>query len=279
LRSIRFAAAALAAVAAPQTVESQGLTPAAEPTYADLADLALAAPVAAQVRVRRASALREREAPDVAPGHRRFYVEADIVSLIRGRSGLPAQVRYLVDLPNDARGRPARVERRAEYLLLATTAGAAPGELRLVAHDAQIPWSVALGDRVRAILREATRADAAPRITGIGRAFHVSGTLPGESETQIFLQAEGNRPVSLTVLRRPGEEPRWAVALTEIVDQAAGPPQPNSLLWYRLACTLPPSLPQQSLSEASPAEVEAIRADYRLVLERLGRCARGRPRR
>lgn len=279
MRFIRLSAAILLALALPQAVESQGLTPAAGLTYADLADLALTAPVAAQVRVRRASVLREREAADVTPGHRRFYVEADIVSLIRGGNGLPAQVRYLVDLPNDVRGRPARVERRAEYLLLATALGAAPGELRLVAHDAQIPWTPALGDRVRAILREATRTDAAPRITGIGRAFHVPGSLPGESETQIFLQAEGNRPVSLAVLRRPGEEPRWAVALTEIVDQAAGPPEPNSLLWYRLACTLPPRLPQQSLSQASAGEAEAIRNDYQLVLERLGRCDRSRRRR
>lgn len=277
MRFIRLAAAALIALLPTHAVESQPLTVPAQLSYADLADLALAAPVAAHVRVRRSSALREREAPDAAPGHRRFYVEAELVSLIRGREGLPAQVRYLVDLPNDARGRPARIERRSEYLLLAATAGT-PGELRLIAHDAQLPWSQPLGDQLRAILREAARPGAPPRITGIGRAFHVPGSLPGESETQIFLRAEGNRPVSLTVLRRPGEQPRWAVALTEIVDQAAGPPQPETLLWYRLACALPAALPQQSLNEAAPAEAEAIRADYRLVLERLGPCQRSRHR-
>jgi hypothetical protein len=83
------------------------------------------------------------------------------------------------------------------------------------------------------------RPGAAPRITGIGRAFHVPGNLPGESETQIFLQTADSRPVSLSVLRRPGETPRWAVALSEIVDEAAVPPAPGTLLWYRLACTLP----------------------------------------
>jgi hypothetical protein len=106
----------------------------------------------------------------------------------------------------------------------------------------------------------------------------VPGSLPGESETQIFLQTSDNRPISLNVLRRPGERPRWSVALSEIVDDAAAPPRPDTLLWYRLACTLPPALPAQSLREAGRDEAGAIAADYRLVLERLGPCARSRPR-
>ena len=123
-----------------------------------------------------------------------------------------------------------------------------------------------------------TQGDAPPRLTGIGRAFHVPGSLPGESETQIFLQTAGGRPISLTVLRRPGQQPRWAVALSEIVDEAAAPPAPDTLLWYRLACTLPAALPPQSLSEASAEEAQAIRADYAVVIDGLGRCTRHRSR-
>ena len=125
--------------------------------------------------------------------------------------------------------------------------------------------------------RSERRPDAPPRITGIGRAFHVPGSLPGESETQIFLQTADDRPISLNVLRRPGEQPRWSVALGEIVDDAAAAAaRPNTLLWYRLACTLPPAPAGQSLSEAAPDEARAIRADYRLVIEGLGPCARNR---
>jgi hypothetical protein len=51
------------------------------------------------------------------------------------------------------------------------------------------------------------------------------------------------------------------------------------LLWYRLACTLPPRLPASSLSEASAEESQAIQADYRLVMDGLGRCFRTRTRR
>jgi hypothetical protein len=102
----------------------------------------------------------------------------------------------------------------------------------------------------------------------------VPGSLPGESETQIFLQTADGRPVSLNVLRRPGQTPRWSVALSETDDDAAEPPRPETLLWYRLACTLPPILPRQSLVEAESPH--AIRADYRLVIDGLGRCERKR---
>ena len=273
---MRFQSLAVIALGLAQPVESQIVPAASAMSYADLADLALAAPVVAHVRVDDADRLGEREAPNVPLGHRRFLVEARVVALIRGAGGLPERVRWLVDLPNDARGRPSRIRDGTEYLILAAVAPDRPDELRLVAPDAQLPYAPATADRLREILREALAADPPPRITGVGRAFHVPGTLPGESETQIFLQTAENRPISLTVLRRPGERPRWAVALGEMVDAAAEAPRPETLLWYRLACALPPSLPAPSLSEAGPAEARAIRADYALVLERLGRCERRR---
>jgi hypothetical protein len=206
-------------------------------------------------------------------------VEADVVALIRGSGGLPARVSYLVDVANDSRGHAARLRSGEEVLVLASRVANRPAELRLVAPDAQLPYMAGTAARLRAILRDSSAADAAPRLTGIGRAFHVAGTLPGESETQIFLQAAGERPISLNVLRRPGEQPRWWVALSEIVDDAAAPPAPETLLWYRLACTLPPRLPPQSLSEAAPEEARTIQADYRVALDGLGPCARTRGRR
>jgi hypothetical protein len=273
---VRAAAAWLTmAFAAP--AESQAPPPAAPSfTYADLADLGLAAPVTAHVRVAEAVALKGAQAAGVRAGLARFYVEADMVSLLRGAEGTAARVRYLVDLPRDAAGRAPKLRKGSEYIVFAQTIAGRPGELRLVAPDAQIAWTAAQADRLRAILREASGAAAPPRITGIGRAFHVPGSLPGESETQIFLQTADGRPVSLNVLRRPGQTPFWSVALSEIVDDAAEPPSPATLLWYRLACTLPPSLPAQSFAESDAEAADAIRADYRLILERLGRCERSR---
>jgi hypothetical protein len=264
-------AAPLPALAQPQNQEGlQTLT------YADLADLGAGAPVVAHLRVRGADRLGQREATTVRPGFTRFEIEAEVVALIRGAGGLPARIRYLVDLPNDSRGRPPRITRRSEFLVMASRVPNRPEELRLVTADAQLPYSPAAAEMLRGIVREASGAEPPPRIVGIGRAFTVPGNLPGESETQFFLLTADQRPISLTVLRRPGEQVRWAVALGEIVDESAAPPQPNTLLWYRLACTLPARLPADALSETAPEEASTIQTDYRVIMDGLGPCARTR---
>jgi hypothetical protein len=208
----------------------------------------------------------------------RFYVQAGLVSLIRSPQSLPARLSYVVDLPRDSKGRAPRLRKGSEFLLLAAPVAGRPGELRLVAPDAQIPFTAERAATLRSIIREASSASPPPRIAGIGRAFHVPGAIRGESETQLFLQTAGGTPVSLTVLRRAGETPLWAVALSEIVDEAAGAPAPGTLLWYRLACGLPRTLPRQSLAEADAEAATAIQADYRHVLDQLGPCVRTRGR-
>lgn len=279
MNALILAGAAALSTALAQPPERQTIQVNPPLTYADLADLAVGSPVVAHVRVRDDDLLGEREAADVRPGFRRFLIEAEVVALIRGDGGIPAEISYLVDLPNDSRGRPARIGRRAEFLVLARRVPNRPGELRLVAPDAQIAFAPATAESLRSIVRDSSAAGAPPRIAGIGRAFHVPGSLPGESETQIFLQTADNRPISLTVLRRPGERPRWAVALSEIVDEAAEPPAPGTFLWYRLACTLPQRLPAEALREAGADEARAVAADYRVVIDGLGPCARSRARR
>ena len=263
----------LAAVSVP--AESQTPAP-LQFTYADLVDLSLSAPIVAQVEVRDAIRLKGERAAGVEPGKTRFYVEAEVLSLVRGERGLPSEISYLVDLPNDWRGRPPKLEEERQFILLATAVPGRPAEVRLIGPEAQLAYTPQLADRIRQILREAAQPDAPPRITGIGRAFHVPGTLPGESETQVFLETADRRPVSLTVLRRPGQEPRWAVALGEIVDNAARPPEPDTLLWYSLACSLPATLPADSIAGTDASQAAAIRADYRVVLEGLGPCVRNR---
>jgi len=265
----------LALAAAP--AESQ-IGPSSGPTYADLADLALAAPVAAQVRIADSVAVKADRAPGLKPGMERFYVQAGLVSLIRSPQSLPARLSYVVDLPRDSKGKAPRPRKGSDYLLLAAPVAGRPGELRLIAPDAQIPFTAERAATLRSIIREASSASPPPRIAGIGRAFHVPGAIRGESETQIFLQTAGGTPVSLTVLRRPGETPLWAVALSEIVDEAAAAPAPGTLLWYRLACGLPRALPRQSLAEADAEAAAAIQADYRHVLGQLGPCSRTRGR-
>lgn len=241
--------------------------------YADLADLVLAAPIIADATIRSTTRIKGPEATGVAPGLTRFYVEADVTALIRGSGGVAPRLGYLLDIGPDAGGRLPKLK-KARVLLFARAAGESSAQVQLVARDAQRDWSPALDGRVRQIARDVLAADAPPVITGVGNAFHVPGALPGEGETQIFLTTADQRPVSLSILRRPGEQPRWAVALSEIVDEAAGPPAPGTLLWYRLACALPAAMPDRSTASLAGNESTIAREDYQFVLAALGPCGR-----
>lgn len=247
----------------------------AQPGYADLADLVLASPVIADATIRSAARIKGAEAAGLAPGLTRFYVEADVAALIRGAAGLPPRVGYLVDVAPDALGRVPKLK-KARVLIFARTVPGSPDQLQLSAPDAQLAWMPSLDARVREIGRAALAADAPPAITGVASAFHVAGSLPGEGETQLFLRTADQRPVSLSILRRPGERPRWSVALGEIVDEGAGPPARDTLLWYRLACDLPAALPAESVASLEPADAAIAQEDYRFVIESLGPCGRKR---
>lgn len=244
-------------------------------SYADLADLVIASPVIADATIRSAIRLKGVEAAGVAPGFTRYYVEADLGALVRGSGGLPPRIGYLLDIAPDSSGRLPKLK-KMRVLLFGRPVAGRPDQIQLAAPDAQIVWTPAQDARVRDIARALLAADAPPVITGIGNAFHVPGALPGEGETQVFLTTANGAPVSLTVLRRPGEQPRWAVALSEIVDEAAAPPARETLLWYRLACALPADLPERSTASLAEADATLAREDYAYVLQQLGPCRRTR---
>jgi hypothetical protein len=244
-------------------------------SYADAADLSIGTAIVAHIRIRTAERIKPTPTIVVPPNRARFVVSADVIALIRGTGGLPPQIRYLVDVPTDAKGRPPKLK-KAEMMVFAVAVPKRNGEIQLIAPDAQVPMVPGLADRVRAIILASTRPDAPPRITGVGDAFHVAGALSGQGETQIFLVADDGRPASLSIWREPGSTPRWAVSLDEIVDQGAGPPQRDTLLWYRLACSLPPALPVESVATLDAESARIAAEDYRVVLDGLGACGRTR---
>jgi hypothetical protein len=207
----------------------------------------------------------------VAPGRARFYIEADVTALIRGSSAVPPRIGYVADLPLTDRGREPKLKKQ-RVLLFARAVPNRADQVQLTGLDNQRTWTPELDALVRGIAREVVAADAPPAVTGVGNAFHVPGSLPGEGETQVFLQTANGAPVSLQILRRPGEQPRWSVSLGDIVDESAGPPRPNTLLWYRLACGLPRALPSESLESGDPANAATAREDYAMVLRALGPC-------
>ncbi|MEO7679151.1 MAG: hypothetical protein ABIS14_00465 [Sphingomonas sp.] len=243
------------------------------PPYAMYAELVIGAPIVADATIRSASRLKPAEAPDLAPGFARFYVEADVSSLIRSPAPLPPRIGYLYNAPLDAQGRAPRIG-KARVLLFARTA-AQPGQIQLVRPDAQQGWTPGGDALARRIVQEVLAADAPPAIGGVGKAFHVPGALPGEGETQIFLNTAGGRPVSLSVARAADGQRSWSVSLSEIVDAAAAPPPRDTLLWYRLACGLPATLPEASVAAIEPSDAAIARDDYAFVLGALGPCHRG----
>ena len=260
-------AAQAQAPAAPAAVAAAG------PTFADLATLSDAAELVIRAQIRSQTALGPDRAPGLAAGFARLYIQAQTTALIAGRSSVGATFAYLVDVPLDAKGKAPKLK-GLEMLLFADPVPGRPNEVQLVTPGAQVAYTPALEARLRPILTELYAADSPPRITGIRDALAVAGTLTGESETQIFLATENRAPVSLTVLRRPGQSPQWGVSWGEIIDSAARPPAPESLRWYRLACALPAELPSAANLARDPAERRLATGDYAFVISQLGPCTR-----
>lgn len=240
------------------------------PSYATSATQILGAPLVIDARIRSASRVKDAEATGLSPGRARFYIESDVTALIRGKAAMPTRIAYLADVPLDARGRPPKLKKMRVLLFARPIAGQAD-QVQLTGVDGLRLWSPELDAQVRGIVREVLAPGAPPAITGIGNAFHVPGSLPGEGETQIFLTTS-NLPVSLQVLRRPGEQTRWSVSTGDIVDDSAGAPPKDTLLWYRLACGLSAQLPASALASEEPANARTAREDYALVRRELGPC-------
>jgi hypothetical protein len=241
-------------------------------SYADVADLFAGAPLVIHARITAATPMKMPPRLDKAV---RFYVEGETIALIRGAQAVPPKVVWLVDMLPDSRGKMPKLK-KAQVLLAALPVAGRPGEIRLAARDAQVFWSPNVESRVRAVVTTAAAADAPSPVTGISSAFHTAGTVTGEGETQIFLSTASSAPVSITVLTRPGQAKRWAVALGEIVDESAGPPAPDTFTWYRLACFLPATLPSAAVTELSLGDADSARNDYAFMRQALGPCPRMR---
>ena len=259
--------------AAAQTAPAPAAILAGGPTYADLASLSDSAPLVIRAQIRRQTTLKPDRAPGLAPGFARLYIEAQTVALIAGRSAVPATFAYLLDVPLGAKGKVPALK-KLEFLLFARGVPGRSAEVQLVSGGAHLAYTPALEARLRPILTELYGNDVPPRITAVSEALAVPGTLTGESETQIFLTTENRAPVSISVLRRPGQRPQWGVSWGEIIDSAARPPAPETLRWYRLACALPATLPSNANLSRDPTERRLAAGDYAFVREALGPCER-----
>jgi hypothetical protein len=276
-RTIALSLVVLAS-AIPAIASAQGApvaTAAASPTYADLVALAEGSGVIAEVVVKDQVAVPAERAPGLAAGRARLYLQAQTQRVLKASSALGESLSYLADVPLGAKGKPPKLKKQA-FIIFARTVAARPGELQLVAPDAQLPFDPALEARVRTVIGQLAEPGAPPRITGVRDVISVAGNLSGESETQMFVNTRSGAPVSLTVIRRPNMEPTWGVSWSEIVDQAAMPPERDTIAWYRLACFLPRQLSGDAFLQSDVAGRRRAEADYRFILDQLGTCERTR---
>lgn len=265
-----IALAALTSTAPGEAQRRRTAPPPPPPPYADVADLAVRAPMVIDGTIHDIVKIKGADAVNVATGHVRYYLTVDLTALIRGPQAMPPRLGYVYDASLDANGKPPKLN-KLRVLLFARPVASAPDQVQLVGADAQIVWSPAADALARGIAADVASPKAPPSITGIANAFHAPGTLPGDSETQIFLTTTGH-PVSLGITRKQGQPPVWTVALSEVVEDALPPPRHDTFLWYRLACGLPDLIPDHILDGLDPGDAAAIREDYAVVKENLGPC-------
>jgi len=273
-------ALALAGVAAPDVARAQVPATAAaagEPqlTFADLARLVETAPTIAVVAISDQATVEPERSPGLAAGDVRLYLEAQTEALLTGRSPVGESLVFLADRPLDPKGKAPKLKKQ-RFIVFADTVPSRPGQLQLIDPKAMMPADPLLTERLRSVIAAFAAPELPPLVTGVRDVISVPGNLTGESETQMFVETASGAPVSLSVIRRPAMEPSWGVSWGEIVDASARPPAPETVEWYRLACSLPSELPQDAfLQQEGPSRQQALE-DYRYILQQLGPCERRR---
>src|SRR3546814_8145461 len=66
-------------------------------SYADLADLSVETPLVIEAEIKSAIRVKPERAPGLLQGYQSFYVEAQVINLIRGQNGIGRDINYLVD--------------------------------------------------------------------------------------------------------------------------------------------------------------------------------------
>lgn len=272
--SFRHAILAAAAALALLPLGAAAAQPATVEGFADVADLTIGAPVVLRAAILKGEKLNKKEAPDVAPGRVRMLIEAQVQGVLTSREPVPARIQYLWEGALDARGKPPKLKGMPVLLFLQRVPGR-EGQYQLTSRNGQIAWTARSEAAARRVLTDLRTPEVRDlRITGIGSAFHVRGSIPGEAESQIFLNTASGRPVSLVVLSRPGQAKSFSVALSDVIDDAAATVPRDTLMWYRLACALPAAIPVAAVDDLGAEDRAAVAADYGFVRTSLGACTR-----
>lgn len=258
------------------TIAQNGFAiPADMARYSDVADLVTISPVILDVRIIKIQKLPPEQTIGVDVNIQRTVINADVLALIRGEKEAAAKVRFVLDIPKDAKGKIPKLNKQ-RFFLLGKAVDKRPDLIQLARPDAMIAYSLANDALLRAVIKEVVQLDAPPPITGIASAFYSPGTVIGEGNTQIFLRAQNNQPFSISVVSRPGRPKQWTVSTSELIEESAATPQTKTLMWYRLACELPRELPARLIESGGGDNIVRAQADYKYVIDALGPCGRTR---
>jgi len=269
----RAGAAALGLFLAVPAAAQQELPVANPLTYVDLVELGMVSDVVLRAEIDDQATVSAERAPGLPPQKARLYLESVTQALLAGAGPIGESLAFLVDVDRDARGKAPKLKKQI-FLLFARRVANRPGEIQLVSPKAMQPVDPMLEQRVRQVMTQLAEPDRPPLVTGVREVMSVAGNLVGESETQIFLETGDGAPVSLSILRRPGMAPQWGASWTDIVDQSASPPAPDTLRWYALACHLPAELPENAFLQRAREARARAREDYAIVRNEIGACRR-----
>jgi len=229
----------------------------------------------AVVEIRKQAEVDAARAPGLAAGSTRLYLEAETQALLAAPVPVGQELSFLADLPLTGRNRAPKLKRQ-RFVIFADAVPGRAGQLQLVEPDAMFPADPAFEARLREVIGQFAGSDVPPPVTGVRDVLYTPGNLAGESETQMFVETETSLPASISVIRRPGMAPQWGVSWSEIIDQSATAPAPDSPGWLRLACGLPRELPNDAFLTPPGSDRQRARADYQVVLDSLGPCTRTR---
>lgn len=244
-------------------------------SYDDIMEITLESELVVDIIVRKIKNLPNSQTIGVRPDRKRILIIGEVQSLIRGKNGLNQEVQFLFDAPIDSRGKIPKYK-KMRFLAFGRHIAGNSGFIRLSRTASMTAYSNRINNMVRNNIREAIAANAPQKIIAINSAFHSPGTIIGEGESQIFLSTEFDQPMAISVISKQGQNRRWSVSTSEVIDINATEPKRFSLLGYRLACSLPRSLDPSIIESDDSRNRDKVKSDYKLVLDSVGPCQRQR---
>lgn len=242
-------------------------------SYDDIMGVTLESELVVDIIAKKIKNLPASQSVGVRPDRKRILITGEVQSLIRGKNGLNSQVRFLFDAPIDSRGKIPKLK-KMRFIAFGRHVTGRSDFIRLTRTASMVRYSDRVNTMVRGSIREAIAANAPQKITSISSAFHSPGTIIGEGETQIFLDTEFGQPMAISVTSKRGQNRRWSVSTSEVIDINATEPRRSSLLGFRLACSLPRSLNPSIIESNNREDREKALSDYKLIIDSIGPCQR-----